>query len=209
MMSRKEVIEYFDDKGFSEEAIAMVLNQLKVDSTSTEFDESIIEQVEAVLDTVNGTVKALPHGLEKTDALAHATASSTTAIQRLNITIDPQSIALLVRASLPEIIATADAIADVQRQVLIKRIDQNNQGLVEELTTAMINSSKTFNASFNSSTINAMVESTVPTNEQIDINTYIAEISRLENANSNKTKPSEKGDGFNLDQYMEWFKKSQ
>lgn len=205
-MSRKEVIEYFDDKGFSEEAIAMVLNQLKVDSASTEFDESIIEQVEAVLDTVNGTVNALPRGLEKTDALAKATASSTTAIQRLNITIDPQSIALLVRASLPEIVATADAIADVQRQVLIKRIDQNNQGLVEELTTAMINSSKVFNASFNASTINAMVESTVPTNEQIDFKAYIAEISSLENANSIKTTIEK--DDFNLNQYMEWFKKS-
>jgi hypothetical protein len=172
-MLRSEVFDYFYPR--SEEEVILLLRELQLDPTASEFPDEICQLADNILTRIDSSIKALPSDVTREDSAAIAAttqAVSAELVAQFDLNISPQKIAMLVRYALPQAVRQADGIAKLQQQVFVKRLKQNQDKMLQATLEAFGRTEKEWDRLSNPNTAAAIVEQFAP-GEQVDIDLFI------------------------------------
>lgn len=217
-MKNKETYELLSD--YPKEQVDAALKELNYPIDAAEFPDSIIEEIEVVLEAVGGAVshqKQLQSAGAETqrEAIVPQDAGAIAAeakriLNAKNIQTDNKLLLAVIQARINTAIEEATAINQVGWEVFVAELNRGKREQEQELIEAVSKQRSGTAAVLSATNLDRMVSRAVPNTPELDIDGFVTEVrsgvqSNLANAASrtrNQTEAAQVSQDFDLEGFL-------
>ena len=212
-MKNTETYEFLD---YPREQVDAALAQLGYSSNDPEFPDSIVEEIEAVLEAVGGAVshqqqlqsadstETQQEAIVPQDAGAIA-AEATRILNAKHIQTDPKVLLTVIQARINQSIKEARAVNQVGREAFAAELDrgqrEHEQALIEAVRTQRSGTAAVLSAT----NLERMLQKAVPSEDtpDVDIDGFLSEVqSDAQDAASRTREAAEVSQNFDLEAFL-------
>ncbi len=187
MITNKEALEYLNEYPRSD--VESALTHLGRSIDDQEFPESIVEDVQSILDSIGEAIvkqKQLqatqaPEKTEEPESEAIVVQETAAIAAELldvrNVQIDPKSLFAVAQSVIIQTKSQAAAINQLRRETLVAELRRGQQELTDDLLQVMQTGQKSTDDLFQQENLQKMVEKAVPAyTPKFNVDNFIAEV---------------------------------